>query len=266
MFLSALSATTPSTAPPPLPASSLLPPLPAQSLLSQFPARTLLPAVFPKLRTLPSMQAPIEVFETVIDEASDNPASLRLLSLTCREFLPRSRYHLFSCVVIRSVEQMESSSSLLDACPWLPPLVRKVVLSVQVPEDNSIPNVRLLDVVPVYLLSRLPNLRTWRMGMREYTYDRKKGPWLLLHHSALWRYQKYGGRIQNLELTGITMEDLSDFMGLLLAFTSVHSLTCSRIDFQRPKEPNSPYDSISARNMLARSLRIENLVVSVFDT
>ena len=214
------------------------------------------------------MQAPIEVFESVIDSASDNPASLRLLSLTCRAFLPRSRYHLFSCIVIGSVEQMESSSEFLDACPWLPLLVRKVILSVQVPEDNSIPNVRLLDVVPVYLLSRLPNLRTWRMGMRECTYDRKKGPWLSLHHSALWRYQKYGGRIQNLELIGVIMEDMSDFMGLLSAFTSICSLTCGWIDFRRQKEPNSLYDSMSARNMLARSLKLENLVqvVSVFDT
>ena len=222
------------------------------------------------------MRAPIEVFEKVIDEASDNTASLRLLSLTCRAFLPRSRYHLFSCIVIRSVEQMESSSEFLDACPWLPLLVRKVTLSaqiaddvlspVQVPEDNTIPNLRLLDVVPVPLLSRLPNLCAWVMETRAYDYDVESGLWLSFHRSALWRYQKYGGRIQNLELTGITMEDLSDFMGLLLAFTSVHSLTCSGIDFRRPKEPNSPYDSISARNMLARSLRIENLVVSVFDT
>ena len=222
------------------------------------------------------MQASIEVFETVIDEASDNSASLRSLSLTCREFLPRSRYHLFSCIVIQSVEQMESSSDLLDACPWLPLLVRKVVLSVQNPddvlswvlvlEDNTIPNVRLLDVVPVRLLSRLPNVRAWKMEMKAYEYYPEKGPWLSLHRSALWRYQKYGGCIRNLELTGVIMEDMSDFMGLLSAFTSIGSLTCSGIGFRRRKESNSLYDSISARNMLARSLKLENLVVSVFDT
>ena len=213
------------------------------------------------------MQAPIEVFDSVIDEASDNPASLRLLSRTCRAFLPRSRYHLFSCIVIRSVERMESSSELLDACPWLPPLVRKVILSVQVPQDNNIPNLRLLDVVPVHLLSRLPNLRVWRMGMREYSYSHAaNGPWLSLHRSALWRYQKYGGCIRNLELTGVIMEDVSDFMGLLSAFTGIRSLTCSGIDFRRCHEPSSMPDSMSARNMLARSLKIENLVVSVFDT
>ncbi|PIL30118.1 hypothetical protein GSI_07741 [Ganoderma sinense ZZ0214-1] len=148
------------------------------------------------------MQVPIEVYEAVIDEASDTPASLRLLSLTCSAFLPRSRYHLFSCIIIRSVQQMESSSLLLDSCPWLPPLIRKVTLSAPVPEVNSIPNLRLLDVVPVRLLSRLPNLRALEMEMRAYEYDVEKGPWLSFHRSALWRYQKYGGRIQNLELIG----------------------------------------------------------------
>ena len=222
------------------------------------------------------MRAPIEVFEKVIDEASDNTASLRLLSLTCRAFLPRSRYHLFSCIVIRSVEQMESSSEFLDACPWLPLLVRKVTLSaqiaddvlspVQVPEDNTIPNLRLLDVVPVPLLSRLPNLCAWGMEMRAYDYDVESGPWLSFHRSALWCYHKYGGCIQELELISVTMEDISDFMGLLSAFTSIHSLTCSWITFRRQKELSALYDSISTRNILAKSLRIENLVVSIFET
>ena len=212
------------------------------------------------------MQAPIEVFEAVIDEVSDNSASLRHLSLTCSAFLPRSRYHLFSCIVIRSVEQMESSRQFLDSCPWLLPLVRKVILSALVPEDNSIPNLRLLDVVPVHLLSRLPNLHALWMEMEAYEYDVEKGPWLSFHRSALWCYQKYGGRMQNLEIIGVIMEDMSDFMGLLSAFTNIHSLTCSGIDFRKRKEPHSLHDPILARNMLARSLKIENLVVSVFDT
>ena len=212
------------------------------------------------------MQAPIEVFEAVIDEASDSSASLRLLSLTCSAFLPRSRYHLFSCVVIRSVQQMESSCRFLDSRPWLPPLVRKVTLSALVPEGNSTRNLRLLDVFPVLLFSRLPNLRSWGMEMRAYDYDVESGPWLSFHRSALWCYHKYGGRIQELELICVTMEDISDFMGLLAAFTSIRSLTCSWITFRRQKEPSALYDSISTRNMLAKSLRIENLVVSVFDT
>ena len=212
------------------------------------------------------MQAPIEVFEAVIDEVSDSSASLRHLSLTCSAFLPRSRYHLFSCIVIRSVEQMESSRQFLDSCPWLLPLVRKVILSALVPEGNSTRNLRLLDVFPVLLFSRLPNLCAWGMEMRAYDYDVESGPWLSFHRSALWCYHKYGGHIQELELICVTMEDMSEFMGLLLAFTGIHSLTCSWITFRRQKELSALYDSISTRNMLAKSLGVGSLVVSVFDT
>ena len=50
------------------------------------------------------MQLPIEIFEAVIDQARDNSASLRNLALTCATFLPRSRYHLFSSIIIQPLE------------------------------------------------------------------------------------------------------------------------------------------------------------------
>lgn len=56
-----------------------------------------------------------------------------LLSLTCSAFLPRARYYLFSRIVIRSVQQIEASCQLVDSCPWLLPLVRKVTLPLRFP-------------------------------------------------------------------------------------------------------------------------------------
>ena len=210
------------------------------------------------------MQAPIEVFETVIDVTSDNPASLRLLSLTCRAFLPRSRYHLFNCIVIRSVEQMESSSELLDSRPWLPPLVQKVILSVQFLQDSSIRNLRLLDVVPVYLISHLPNLQSWTMKTTKHECALSNPHWLSFHRSAFWLYNKYGGHIKNLELNKVFMENISEFTGLLSAFTGVHTLTCVHITFRTRKNPASLYTPGSMTNTLSRPLNLDRLIVSAF--
>ncbi len=156
---------------------------------------------------------------------------------------------------------MESSRQFLDSCSWLPPLVRKVILSVLVPEDNSIPNLRLLDVVPIYLLSHLPNLRSWMMKIIPYDCIDNNRPRLSLHRSALWRYQKYGSQIQNLELVNISMVDISDFIGLLSALTGIRTLTCCCIVFRKRKEPNS----LPATSMLARPLRLNKLVVSTLN-
>ncbi|PIL23050.1 hypothetical protein GSI_14357 [Ganoderma sinense ZZ0214-1] len=82
-------------------------------------SRTKAPQALPKF--------PTEVIEEVINQASDNFDSLRNLSLLCKELLTRARFHLFTGIVIRNVEQMESSREFLDSHPWVPPLVRKVV-------------------------------------------------------------------------------------------------------------------------------------------
>lgn len=210
---------------------------------------------------------PMEVLEAVIDQASDNTASLRTLSLACAAFLPRSRYHLFSSIVIRTVEQMQSSRDFLDAHPWLFPLVHRVTLSIRVPTDNakprhliydSNPNVPLLDVVPVHLLTQLPGLQTWTM---EVLCPLIKKPSLSLHHSVLRCYRKYGTRIQDLRLFDVHFDGLSDFVGLVAAFTGIRSLTCSEISFRMAKEVDSSLLGQGA-GILSRVPQILTLTVS----
>ena len=53
----------------------------------------------------------LELEEQVIDQLSDNFSALRSCSLTCRRWLPRSRYHLFSAIRIRTKDEL---SQLLD--------------------------------------------------------------------------------------------------------------------------------------------------------
>lgn len=66
-----------------------------------------------------------------------------------------------------------------------------------------------------------------------------KKPSLSLHHSVLRCYRKYGTRIQDLRLFDVHFDGLSDFVGLVAAFTGIRSLTCSEISFRMAKEVDS---------------------------
>ena len=217
------------------------------------------------------MRLPIDVSEVVIDQASDNAVSLRHLSLTCATFLPRSRYHLFRHIHIRTVEQMESSRDFLDGHPWMLPLVREVTLSFVAPKDESKRNARLLDVVPVHLLTRLPNLCEWNMGPVSPEPDANGAIPLLdlenrtvvsFHHFTLSVYLGNSSRIQMLKLHDIHFYRLSDFIGLVSVFTSIHSLTCSFIKFRREEELDQN-SYIGGTRRLARPLQLSTLTVRV---
>ena len=206
------------------------------------------------------MQFPVEVSEAVIDQASNDTASLRNLSLTCATLLPRSRYHLFSSIIIPNMKRMESSRDFFDTHPWLLPLVHKVTLFTKNPPYHHVKrNIHLLDIVPTYLLTSLPNLRAWSMVAQLTAYG--LGTSLSLHRSTLAVYRKYSSHIQSLHLSGIQFYCLSDFTGLLPAFTTIHTLTCSGIKLRRKEEFDvSLY--VARTGMLSRPLQVSTLTVS----
>ena len=118
---------------------------------------------------------PIEVIEVVIDHVDYYPSTyetgitLRNLALTCRQLLPRARLRLFSSISIGSRRQYWTLCDVLERNPSLLPLVgtvtiRTVASGTEEPEDAR--SVRkflsLHEIVPVMLLSQLPNLRRWR--------------------------------------------------------------------------------------------------------
>ena len=212
------------------------------------------------------MRLPIEVSEAVIDQAGDNVPSLCNLSLTCSAFLPRSRVHLFSGIHIGTVERMESSRHFFDAHPWLLPLIREVTLSFVPPEDYSKPNVRVLDVVPVHLLTRLPKLRSWTMRSETQTPDSRIS--LSLHRSVLSLYWRHSSHIHTLHLSCLRFYCLTDFTGLVSAFTSIQNLTCYCIEFRRKDQLEStpPWYVGAHPGILSRPLQISSLSVSCRST
>ena len=212
---------------------------------------------------MPHSRLPTEVVEEVIDQARDDRASLHCLTLLCKALLTRARYHLFTSIVIRSIQQVELSRGFLDSHPWALPLVRKVTLSIDFPRDYSKPNIPLLDIVRSHLFTRLPNLRAWRM--RAGLLPDRNTPWLSFHPSALVCYRAYGSSIQSLELEGIPFREMSHFVRLVSAFTTMHTLTCYNIRLRKAQR-TLEYDASQMANKLSRPLKIQYLHVSVVIT
>ena len=202
---------------------------------------------------------PTELLEAVIDEASDNPGTLCNLSLTCITLLPRSRVRLFSGLIIRTVQQLAVSRDFLDSRPWLPTLVRKVTLHIFIPRDNTKPNIRLLDVVPIHLFTRLPNLFMWTMETADLS-GPSCPPSLALCNSALWCYRIYGGHIRSLELSRIRFHSKSHFRGFISAFTGLNSLACYSIEFHSSKQQPIVAATVATN---IRALPISTLKVSL---
>ena len=170
---------------------------------------------------------PVEVFETILDQASDHRRSLRNISLTCHIFLPRARHHLFNSILVKSKEQMHSVPVFLQANLWLLPLVQVVKLRAK----RSLPiemqySYGWLEAVPVPLLAQLPNLCCFDLqGI---------GP---LHGSlspsrlTLSALGVYSAPIRHLELTRIAFSRIDDLMRYLLAFPSLSRLACEDVWF-----------------------------------
>ena len=207
---------------------------------------------------------PEDIIYAIVDQAGSNAASLRKLSLTCSTLRHRARRHLFSGIQIRTMKQMESVREFLDSRPWLPPLVRRVVLSVILYGDHSTPNIWLFDVVPFDLLTRLPNMHDWEMGiigqtLGPNTVQGRLSPGRL----ALCCYAKYGTQINRLELSNVYFGNLLDLTGLLTALRSVRGLTCSDIVLIQEKSRSGVSGSKSLNQELGIArLHVSNLVTT----
>ncbi len=223
---------------------------------------TPLPSIYMRHSTasrIPTL--PTEVIEEVIDQAGDDPLSLRDLSLLCRPLLTRARIHLFTAIVIRNVEQMNSSREFFDLSPWVLPLVRTVTLAVNIPDDYNKPNIPLLDIFRVHLLTQLSNLRAWGLRTEQPGYY---GPRLSLHCSVLLCYRTYGSHIQNLEIANIYIQDVSHFVRLISAFTNLRSLSCSTVWLRM--EHQTPLHDAQTLRKLAKPLKMQHLSVSIVTT
>ncbi|KAJ6605332.1 hypothetical protein DFH09DRAFT_1017893 [Mycena vulgaris] len=65
---------------------------------------------------------PQELVDTIVDDASEDLYAMKTCGLICKSWLPRSRFHLFSRVVI-DADNLPELINILDTSPLPYPLL-----------------------------------------------------------------------------------------------------------------------------------------------
>ncbi len=114
---------------------------------------------------LPAVVAtlPVEVEEGIIDKLHYHVDALRNCALTCRRWQPRTRYHLFAAIRVRMRDELFSLCTSLSQSPHLRPLVRSLTFHAKLGRDDP-ELATLFQMVPVPLLTSLPNLVCWKFS------------------------------------------------------------------------------------------------------
>ncbi|TBU37482.1 hypothetical protein BD309DRAFT_876358 [Dichomitus squalens] len=160
----------------------------------------------------------VEVAELVVDQLSDDVPSLRNVALVCHELLPRARFHLFIHIGVRNREQMHALREFLGEAPYICPLVRCVTISTT---DDELHSFTIFERVPVPLLTRLPNLRRWKVT--NHALDFKGQHWLSLSQSTIASLHKYAARIGHLSINTLSFSGCADLVRFVSAFSVVFS-------------------------------------------
>ncbi|RPD56758.1 WD40 repeat-like protein [Lentinus tigrinus ALCF2SS1-7] len=150
-------------------------------------------------------RVPVEVAERIIDLLSDHVDTLRSCALTCHGWLPRARYQLMTSIRIGSNEYVSSMDDYFISHPRIAEAVRSV--SVYIVEKPQ-----FLNAFPVILLSRLPNLCTYKYS------DYRSYKCIWHHHAASLRGIRTYLRVQELDLFHVRFRTGADLAPLLISF------------------------------------------------
>ncbi|KAI0758774.1 hypothetical protein C8Q74DRAFT_1359666 [Fomes fomentarius] len=196
---------------------------------------------------------PPEIKDLIIDQLHGDVETLRQCALTCSGWLRRSRYNLYFSVRVERREQLFSLCSAITQYTHLRPLVRSVTLA---PERlRSADEQYLLEIVPIPLLTLLPNLRHWSLHGRRFRKAKKTmevtanmeghGPQegaigdtehiyspLPCDRMSLACLQRHSTTIRELYLGDVCFPTSMDCARLVLSFSALRSLQCDGISVE----------------------------------
>ena len=124
---------------------------------------------------------------------------------------------------------MCSVPAFLRERPWLLPLVR--VVKFKSNWDYPLNSHEIVGVVPVPLLTKLPNLCRFELSQIHYK------PSLSLSRLTLCAFHKYSAPVRHLELDGVTFSTIEDLMRYLSAFPNLSHLECYGIRLEKAEAP-----------------------------
>ena len=197
--------------------------------------------------TMASPLLPWEVIERVIGHSGDDFQTLLNFSLTCRDLRPRTLCLLVAEVYFKDRDQIFDFCDFLQVNPHLKTLVCSIA-------------VKPGDFAPFPLLSILPNLSKLKFYPPPNTRQQDRKAVMVLNRSTVSCCKSLGTNIQALHLSQLSFPTLLEFARLLLTFTDLKDLCCSRV-LIRAKGNQAHVNVIKQR--MSNRLHLSTVSVSV---
>ena len=192
------------------------------------------------------MKFPVEIVEAVVDHS--DTSVLRQFALTCRDLIPRSRYHLFSGIQFQAAQQdVESLCRFLDNNRLLADIVRTATI---LPPQHFPSAESFVHVFPAGLLRRIPNLRHWRL----LTSGARSPMAPLSFHTTALTFLRTTTRIQILDIQNLNFTSHAELARLLASFTLLRDLRCSNVQSRNENMVVGPIQRRRHRSL--RSLHV----------
>lgn len=200
---------------------------------------------------------PIEVEENIIDQASTERSVLKNCALVCRDWYPRSLYHLIRSIRVRSREDFLIFCEFFSRHKDLAELVRELEIAASPDYDD----IAILQVAYVPLLSLLPRLKSYSLrDMRRSTTGTLTLPSGLVswHPTTLVQFKAHLS-VEELSLGPLLLCGYSELLHVILALRrTLRVVRCQNIRFASHAQPDWNVGETS----LANKLRVSTLVVS----
>ncbi|KAI1787452.1 hypothetical protein LXA43DRAFT_896224 [Ganoderma leucocontextum] len=162
---------------------------------------------------------PWQVIQRVIDHSGGHANTLRSLSLACHRLRPHSCCVMFARVRFKGRDHVFAFLDFLQDNPHLKPVVRSIV-------------VRPTDLAPSPLLRILPSLSDIEFAphLAEPPRSSSRNIFPALHQSSLTCFRQFGTHINTLRLSRLSFATYLSLARVLLTFTSITHLYCSRVE------------------------------------
>ena len=184
-----------------------------------------------------------ETEENIIDHLWDDVQALRSCSLTCRAWLPRSRFHLLYAIRIYDRKQLDALYDTFERYPQRRLLVHSVTTAPKRLKGDPGP---VIEVFPLALLSQSPNLRCWKIDQTT-TKVVKQREMLSFHPTTFTRLRC--SSIDELHLTSLRFKSDTELLRLVLALPLLRKLLCDDLHFAAIGPNLDQYQNIVHRRM-----------------
>ncbi|KAH9947037.1 hypothetical protein B0H21DRAFT_708760 [Amylocystis lapponica] len=181
-----------------------------------------------------SPRVPVDIWEDIIDLLREDLIALRACALTCWQWVPRSRLHLFRVVELWTSQDLALCTQLLIDAPHLGDLIHELHIChnkyFMVPISRQFTFSQLLNAFPAMLLRKLPRLDVLSIG------NPSSNPFtpvvtmedVTLYHTFFPVFSLFRS-VTRLELVAVHFSTAMEFAQLIHALSNLSTLHCRQV-------------------------------------